>query len=95
MDTRQRQNKLLIYGIDEDNSLTTWVHVGRFMLDYLDLDADDMKVEHCDRVGSMENFGQGRRKRPILVEFRCKDDVDKCIRKAYRLAGTNSAIDRD
>lgn len=65
------------------------------MLDYLELDADDMNVEHCDQVGSMGNFGQGHRKRPILVEFRCKDDVDKCIRKAYKLPGTNFAIDRD
>lgn len=84
-----------MYGLEEDDRLSTYIHVGRFINDYLELDPDEMNIENCDRLGRHVNNSQYRKKRPILVEFRYKEDVEACIRKAYKLSGTRYAIDRD
>ena len=86
---------MIIYGLAEEDRLSTYVHVGRFLNDWLELDPDEMNIENCDRSGRYVNNSLLRQKLPILVEFRYKEEVEDCIRKAYKLAGTRYAIDRD
>ena len=97
IETKQRQRNLIIYGLVEEDRLSTYAHVGRFLNDWLELDSDEMNIENCDRLGRYVNNTQFRQNIPNLVEFRYKEDVEACIRKVHRLAGTRYvyAIDRD
>lgn len=90
---------MLIYGLDDTDD-STYKTVADFLYTYLDLEAEELYIEDCERLGTLRNnrFGvypRAGQKRPVLVTFRYPQEVNTCIRNAYKLACTRFAIDRD
>lgn len=95
LDARNRQKNLLIYGIKEESDRSTYEIVDDFLFRHLNLEAEDMCIDECVRLGRVSDARGAVQKRPIQVTFRYVEEVNTCMKYAYRLARTNIAIDRD
>lgn len=94
MDTRNRSRNLIIYGL-RDNDGRVYDQVSDFLYDNLDIDSSEIDIEFASKFGQSRDHNYRPRKRATVVTFQHTDQVDYCLRRAFKLAGTSYAIDRD
>lgn len=94
LDTRNRNRNLIVYGLTDDEQ-NVYDQVSDFLYDYLDVDSNDVEIESATKFGQRRDHNYRPRRRATVVTFRYSDHVDLCLRKAYKLAGSAYAIDRD
>lgn len=64
---------MLIYGLDDTDD-STYKTVADFIYKYLDLEAEELNIEYCERLGTLRynRFGvypRAGQKRPVLATF--------------------------
>ena len=100
IESRQRRNNLLFWGIPEGRDEDCIAEVKYFLGDKLGLDGDAISIQRAHRVGRIQRrtlIGRSAntRNRPLIALFGDYQDVELVLSNANKLQGTPFGINRD
>ena len=100
IESRQRRNNLLFWGIPEGRGDDCIAEVSCFLEDKLGLDGDEISIQRAHRIDRVQRqtlIGRSAnaRPRPLIALFRDYQDVELVLSNANKLQGTPFGINRD
>ena len=101
IESRQRRNNLIFWGLPEVLNEDCNVVISEFLCDKLGLDSEAICIQRAHRIGKPQRRQTviGRsvrlRHRPLIVAFRDFQDVELILSNASKLQGTLFGINRD
>lgn len=101
IESRQRRNNLIFWGLPEVLNKDCNVVISEFLCDKLGLDSEAICIQRAHRIGKPQRRQTviGRsvrlRHRPLIVAFRDFQDVELILSNASKLQGTSFGINRD
>ena len=99
-EARCRRSNLIFRGIPEELGEDSFEVLKRFILEYLEIDPDEVYIHRAHRVGRLQtrigrNLTPQQKHRPLIAAFRDFRDVDMIIDSAKKLKGLGFGINRD